>query len=128
MLLFGHTLVKSEKFYHISEIEDIKKTPPNSTVIFEFSKENTDIVEYCSKNSIRFPLYVESIKDVILSNALDASYIVVKDNLAKTAQNLANEYLFDAKILVFSQKEDDIEKYASLGIDGIIFPNAIIKL
>ena len=128
MLLFGHSLIKSEKFYHIKEIEDIQKTPPNSTVILEFSKDNIDIVEYLNQNFVKFALYAENIKDVILSNALDASYIVVKDKLAKSAQNLANEYLFDAKILVFGEDENDIEKFAMQGIDGIIFPNAIVKL
>jgi hypothetical protein len=48
--------------------------------------------------------------------------------LAKTAQNVAENYLFDAKILVLIEKEDEIEELALLGVDGVVFSNTIIKI
>ncbi|MDQ1268226.1 MAG: hypothetical protein QG560_869, partial [Campylobacterota bacterium] len=48
--------------------------------------------------------------------------------LAKTAQNVAESYLFDAKILVMIEDEDEIEELALLAIDGVIFSNAIVKI
>ncbi|WP_300795995.1 hypothetical protein [Helicobacter sp. UBA3407] len=38
-------------------------------------------------------------------------------------QKLAETYLFDAKILLCIQEEQEIEKTAECGIDGVIFAN-----
>ena len=71
---------------------------------------------------------VENITEILYASALGASYIVVEKELAKTAQNLADNYLFDAKILVMIESEDEIEELALLGADGVIFADAIVKV
>ncbi len=128
MLLFGHRFIKSESFYHIQDSEAINNTPPSSMIFVEFSEDNLDIIEYLNLNEIVFALGVKNITEVIYASSLNTSYIVIDKNLAITTQNIANNYLFDSKILVSLDDEKEIEEMAILGVDGVIFPNAIIKI
>jgi len=128
MLLFGHPFIESEKFYHIFNADAVVHTPPNSTLYIEFKEENLDIIKYLRENHINFALRVGSITEVIYAAALQSSYIMVDKELAKTAQSIAENYLFDTKILVHIEEEDEIEEMALLGIDGVIFSNAIVKI
>lgn len=128
MLLFGHKLIKSEQFYHIGSLEHIPHTPPSSTLYLHFSQENLEIITYLQNNAISFALYTATLQEVIFAHNLGASYIVVPKELAKTAQDVAQNYLFDAKILVLCSDDAQIEEFALLGVDGVIFGEAIIKV
>jgi len=128
MLLFGHRFIKSDLFYHIFDIDAIQKTPPSSTLYLEFNEKNLDIIEYLRLNKIDFALGVRTIKELIYAAALDASFIMLSKELAKTAQSIAETYLFDAKLLVHIESEDEIEEMALLGIDGVVFPEAVVKV
>jgi len=127
MLLFGHRFIPSESFYHITTIDAISKTPPSSKVFLEFSEDNLDIIQHLTKNSVKFVLSVENIRELIYASSLEASYILVQKEIAKSAQNIAESYLFDAKILVSLEDEDQIEEMAMLNLDGVLFPSAIIR-
>lgn len=128
MILFGHRFIESESFYHIDSISSIKKTPSNSLIYLDFNEENLDIIGHLVDNDIKFALHVESIKEVVYAENLGASYIILEQSLAKDAQKIANEYLFDAKILAHIESEDDIEDLAYKGVDGAIFLKAVIKI
>ncbi|UCN00679.1 hypothetical protein LCX93_01840 [Sulfurimonas sp. SWIR-19] len=128
MLLFGHRFIKSEKFYHVSDTDAIVQTPPASIIYLEFEEKNLDIIEYLNQNSIKFALKVQDVTELIYASALGAGYIHVEQKLAKTAQKIAENYLFDAKILVHIENEDEIEEMALLGIDGVVFTEAIVKI
>ncbi|QOP42803.1 hypothetical protein FJR45_02085 [Sulfurimonas sediminis] len=128
MLLFGHRFIKSEKFYHVSDIDAIIQTPPASIIYLDFEEKNLDIIEYLSQNSIKFALKVQNVTELIYASALGAGYIHVEQKLAKTAQKIAENYLFDAKILVHIENEEEIEEMALLGIDGVVFTEAIVKI
>lgn len=128
MLLFGHRFIKSETFYHISDVSDIAHTPPSSTLFLAFSEQNLDIISHLNLNQLSFALGVDTITDIIYASALNARYIILSQDLAKTAQELAQEYLFDAKILVKIEKDATIEALALLGVDGVIYPSAIVKI
>ncbi|MDD2790833.1 MAG: hypothetical protein PHU40_09250 [Sulfurimonas sp.] len=127
MLLFGHAFLPSETFYHISNIDGIKRTPSSSTVCFEFSEENMDIISHVNANGVSMALRVADITELIYAANLGAKYAIVLPKMAKTAQNIAENYLFDMKILVLIEEEREIEELAILGVDGVIFANAIIK-
>jgi hypothetical protein len=73
-------------------------------------------------------IFAQNITQLLYASSFNASYIVVEKELAKTAQNIAENYLFDAKILVMIENEDEIEELAILGVDGVVFPNTIIKI
>ncbi|MCF6340913.1 MAG: hypothetical protein L3J10_09235 [Sulfurimonas sp.] len=128
MIIFGHRFLKSENFYHINNIEAIQNTPPSSTILINFSEKNLDVINHAVVNFIPLAIQVKDITQIIYASTLCAKYIILSKELAKTAQNLADNYLFDAKILVTLESEDEIEELALLGIDGIIFSNAIIKV
>ena len=128
MLFFGHRFIESETFYHISSIDDISHTPPSSVVSLAFGEENLDIIAHCNLNQLTFALSVSTITQLLYASALNAHYIIVSQDLAKTAQELAQNYLFDAKILAKIEKDEAIEELALLGIDGVIYPSAIIKI
>jgi len=126
MILIGHKLVPFEPLYNIKNIEDIKKTPSNSIVIFDF--DNEELLEYCTQNEVSFSLHVDTLRDAIIANALRAKYILVYKKLSVLVQNIAQEYLFDAKILLYVEENADIEEVAQDGIDGIIMKCAIIDV
>ena len=128
MLLFGHRFIESKRFYHIFDIEDIIHTPPSSYLYVDFSKENIDIITYLQENDLSFAVNVQNITELIYANAFGANFITVQKNFAKTAQNIAENYLFDAKVLVHIESEKQIEEFAILGVDGVIFAEAIIKI
>ena len=122
MLLFGHSLIKTKPFYQINRCENIEKTPSNAIVVSHFDAYTAD---YCTKNGVVFALYVNDIRELILASNLKASFFVVKKSFAIVAQNIANEYLFDGKILLLSDSENDIDFAAMEGIDGILFTSGI---
>jgi hypothetical protein len=128
MIFFGHRFIESESFYHIPNIEAIQNTPPSSTLYIEFSETNLDIINHAFLNSMPTAIEIKNITELLYASSFGAAYIVVEKVLAKTAQDIAQNYLFDAKILVMVENEDEIEEFALLGVDGIIFSNAIIKI
>ena len=128
MLLFGHRFIPSPRFYHIDDIDAIVHTPPNSLLFLAFHERNLDIIEHMRLNSLSFGLSCRSLTEVIYAHALGAAYIIVDKTLAKDAQNAAENYLFDAKILVQSNDEEEIGEIAEEGIDGVLFPKGVIKI
>ena len=128
MLIFGHRFIGSDSFYHVQDIESISNTPPSSIVHIEFSEKNLDIIAHAGINKIQTSICAKDITQIIYASTFGASFIVVPSELAKSAQTIANEYLFDAKILVLIENEDEIEELALLGVDGVIFSSAIIKI
>ena len=127
MIFFGHKFIESESFYHVINIEAIMHTPPSSTIYLEFNEDNLDIINHANKNSIALALKVSTVMELVYASALGAKYIVVSKEQAKTSQNIAENYLFDAKVLVLIDDEKDITELAILGVDGVICSNAIIK-
>jgi LPS sulfotransferase NodH len=117
MQIFGHDFIKNSEFFFINGVDKIKNTTPNSILFFDFNKE---IITYCKTQNLVFGVRVKDIKELVLASASNASYLLVDKEFAKQAQNIANEYMYDAKILLISNDENDIEFCAKNGIDGII--------
>ena len=127
MIIIGHRFIPSENFYHVTNIDAIKKTPPSSCVYLDFSEENLETIKHANNNDICLALGVKDITELLYASNLGASYILVHSEFAPLAQNLANEYLLDAKILALIEDENEIEELALASIDGVILKNAIIK-
>lgn len=125
MLLIGHDAIAFKPFYAIHTFEEVQTTPSCSIVLFDF---NTVLAKKCADEKILFALHVKQIKELILANALGASYFIVTKSLALQAQKIADDYLFDGKILLLSNDENDIEFAALHGIDGILFEKGIHAL
>ncbi len=119
MKVFGHHLIKAEEFYTISKIEDIEKTPPNSIVLI--SNFNIEIATYCKKNLIPYAIKIDTIKDAIFANLLDAKYMICFKELGKKIMPIAQNYLFDTEVLVEISNDSEIEDLALIGVDGVIY-------
>jgi hypothetical protein len=128
MLVYGHRFIPSKSFYHVLDIQSILNTPPSSIIYVEFSEDNLDIINHTRLNHIDTAIYAKDITQIIYASSFGAMFIVVHADLAKNAQKIANDYLFDAKILVMIDDESQIQEFALLGVDGVIFPSSIVKI
>jgi hypothetical protein len=124
LIIIGHPLIPFKPLYKVAKKEELKKTPPKSTILIDFV--NKKLVKYGKDNNVPLALHVKSIKDACLANALNVKFIIVEKKLSKEIQKLATEYLFDAKIILQIDNEDDIEIAAQDFIDGVIFKEGII--
>lgn len=123
MILIGHLDLSSAPFYRIESIEAIAHTPSNTALFCDY---NVSLCHYAQEHNLTLAVHVHQIKELILAHAMGAQYLVVDKSLVLNAQKIADDYLFDAKILLLSEKEDDIEFAALNSIDGILFTRAIV--
>ncbi len=119
MMIFGDDRFECEKFFKITNIDELKQTKSNSTVLL--MQEDLQLQQYLSKNNIAYAVKINSIKSAVYANNLKASYIICDFDLAKDIQKIAENYLFDAKVLAVVCCESEIEKIANNFIDGAIY-------
>ncbi len=135
MKIIGHKWIKSDLFYTIdagekfdesSLREQVSATPPGSVLLFGKLDEASRLaIAYCRSNLLPCALEAADIKTVILGYNLGAGYIIADKTILKQTQELAREYLFDTLILARISDEEEIAGYAVMGIDGVIFEEAI---
>jgi len=122
MIIIGDKLIPCDNFARIKSIEDIVNTKPNSIVVFEFDKE---ILRYCLDNHIFCAPIVDDIKQSIISNSLNAKYQICTKEIATKLQKIAENYIYDSRILAIIEDEDEIEELATNSIDGVIYKRVI---
>ena len=118
MILIGDKLVPFENISKIEDIKDIKETKANSTVLFNY---DDDILKYCFENEISNCIVVSNIKQAIYANSLNSKYIVCNTDLAIKVQKIADNYMFDSRILAIIESSNEIEAIALNEIDGAIY-------
>lgn len=123
MILIGHADIQSSPFFRILDCAAISKTPSHATLFCDY---NVALCRYAHEHGLTLAVHVRQIKELILAHAMKVSYLVVDKSLVLNAQKIADDYLFDAKILLLSDTEDDIEFAALNSIDGILFASAIV--
>jgi len=126
MIVIGHPWIPSSHFRKVFSKEDITKTDANEIVLLEPLVDSHALAVYCRQNQIRYAVTAGTINDAILANALGAAYLVCEEDDAMMIQPIAQEYLFDVSVLVLIHEEKEIAKIARSGIDGVIFPEAIV--
>jgi len=109
-----------EIFVKVKTLEDIKNTPNNSTLIFDYCDSSIDVFNFCKLNNIPYGVNISHIKELIFISNLNAKYAFA-DNIknAKILQQIANEYLLDTKIILYIENFNEIEEIAMSGIDGV---------
>ncbi|MBU3014869.1 hypothetical protein KO488_08895 [Poseidonibacter lekithochrous] len=122
MLLIGDKLIPFTDIFNISSIDEIKNTKANALISFRY---NENILTYSYKNDLDYVVVISSIKEAIYANSLNAKYIACQKNLAKDIQKIADNYMFDSKILALISTDDEIEEIALNEIDGIIYKNLL---
>ena len=125
MIIIGHPWIESKRFCKVFSQEDIKKSKANDVVLLEPLVDSHEYAKYCKENQIPFAVVVNTLNEAIFANALGASYIICEEDDALMIQPIAQEYLFDTRILVLIRDEKEINKIARGGIDGVIFAEAI---
>lgn len=125
MIVVGDARFEFEKLTPVSNIEELQKTTPNSTVLL--LNEDFEFQKYLAQNNIAYAIKIDSIKSAIYANNLKASYLICDFDLAKEVQKLAENYLFDAKILAIIYNESEIEHVAKSYVDGVIYLNKLLE-
>jgi len=122
MIIIGHPLIASTPITSVASIQELKLTPPNSTVLIPY---DNILLQYVQSNHVSYAVKSTSIKEAILLNAMGAKYIIATQEAAQELQKVAENYMFDSRILVIINDEVEIEKLAMQEIDGVIFQNTI---
>lgn len=125
MLIIGHELIPYEKIYKVTNISQIKKTPSNSTILFDFN--NKEVLQYIKDTDVAFCVKISKPIEACLANALGAKYIVSKKDMASKIQKIAEEYMFDTKILCLVENEEEINFCIENFIDGVLYKQAVIR-
>jgi len=94
-------------------------------VLLEPLVDSHRFAQYCQENDIAYALVTNNLDDAIFANALGAKYMICEEDIALMIQPIAQEYLFDARILVLIHNTKEISKIARGGIDGVVFAEAI---
>ena len=125
MIIIGHPWIESSHFSKVFSQEDIEKSEVDNIVLLEPLVDSINLAKYCQNNDIPYAVSVNTLNDAIFCNALDANFMICEEDEACVLPPIAQEYLFDTKILVLVHDEKDIAKIARSGIDGVIFAEAI---
>ena len=109
-----------ETFIKVNSLKDIKNTPNNSTLIFEYDDSLIETFKFCKDNEIPYGVIINNVKELIFISNLNAKY-AFSDNLekAKLFQKIAENYLLDTKIIFLANSFDLIENLIKYEIDGI---------
>ncbi len=125
MILIGHPWIESPEFCRVYSKEDIEKSRPDQIMLLEPLVDSHVLAQHCRNNEIAYAVVVNSLDDAIYANALGALYMICDEDTALVIQPIAENYLFDTKVLVLIHSEKEIAKIARGGIDGVIFAGAI---
>ncbi len=125
MIIIGHPWIESSRFRKVFSEEDIKNSEVDNIILLEPLVDSIKLARYCQSNDIPYAVSVNTLNEALFCNALDANFMVCEEDEACVIQPIAEEYLFDTKILVLIHEEKDIAKISRSGIDGVIFPEAI---
>ena len=120
MLIFGAKDIETPNLFNVTSVEDIKNSSPKDIVLLNSLSSPYSLAKYCQENELAYAVEIASIKEAIFASNLGASFIICNFELAKELQKIADNYLWDSKILAKISSEDEIESVAILGIDGAI--------
>jgi len=122
MLILGSKHIKSPNFCKISSIDEIKNTKSNSFVLFAYDIET---VKYCNDNNVQSAVLIDSITQAIFCNNLNVDFIIVNESIAIDIQKIAQNYMFDSKVVQIINDDNEIEKAALNEIDACIYKELI---
>lgn len=119
MIILNDSRFSDEIFIEAKNLDDIKNSPNNSTIIFKYNENDLELYKFCQKNNIRYGVEIDSIKEFIFISNLNATYAMCNNlKLAKTLQKIADNYILETKIVIKSHIKN-IEEIALNEIDAI---------
>jgi len=126
MLIFGHPWIQTPPFRKLFSLEEIEQISPEEIILLEPLSDSITLAQYCQAQKRSFAVTVNTVTEALFANALGSRYIICQNEDAIKIQAIAQEYLFDSKVLALISSEKEIQKIAEHSIDGVIFPEAII--
>ena len=100
-----------ETFVYVKTLEDIKNSPNNATLIFEYCDSSLEVYNFCKINNIAYGVKVNNIKEMIFCTNLNAKYVFCNTlKKAKTFQKIVDEYLIDTQVVLLIDSLDKIEE------------------
>lgn len=119
MIIIGDDRFGLEKLFLVENIEDLSSTPSNCVVFIK--SQNIKLQTFCANNCVEYGVFVIDFKEAIYANNLKAKYIICSQTIGEKLQKIAENYLFDAKILALIDCEEEINKMCEIGVDGVIY-------
>ncbi|BEG57411.1 hypothetical protein NHP21005_10990 [Helicobacter sp. NHP21005] len=121
MLIFGHPQIPTSPFVRVKETEQIAQTLASDVVYFHATDEKAfELSAHCTQNGVKYAVCVRSPLEWALMENFKPSYILVESE-PKTYQNLADDYLSDARVLWVIDDEEQIEQALQMRMDGVVF-------
>ena len=119
MLILNHKLINPLKIVYVDSAKAIEKTLPNEFLVINGDLE---LAKFCYENAVEYASVVRNLTDALLLVNLGVKFLICEDlQKAKEIQKLAENYLFDSKVLLCISLDYEIEHAAKAGIDGVIF-------
>lgn len=125
MKIFGLPPIPYPKFQKIYQVEDIANIPANTIPYFKDTRDcDLAMGGFAYSNQVSYAFIPNSLKSFLIYSNLGAKYALIQSD-PTPFQALAKEYLLDIEILKIIEHSSEIERYALLGIDGVVFEEAI---
>ncbi len=123
MQIIGYELIPHQPFVLVDNKEELDKVEQEKVCFFEHY--DFCLLENASKKNLTFAVKIKSIKEAVLANGIGARFIVCSYEIASKIQEIAEYYLFDAKVAIVIDSEDEIEMAVAKKVDAVIFKGAI---
>lgn len=125
MKIFGLPPIPSPKFQKIYNAQEIANIPANTLPYFKDTRDcDLSIGGFAFDNNVEYAFMPSCIKSFLVYANLGAKYALIQSD-PLPYQALAKEYLLDTQILKIIHSQSEIEQYALLGIDGVVFQNIL---
>ena len=109
-----------EEFFYVKTMQDIKNSPNNATLVFEYCDSSLEVYNFCKINNIPYAVKINTIKEMIFCTNLNAKYIFCDTiKKAKVFQKIVDEYLIDTQIVLLVENLENLEEVVKDRIDAI---------
>ncbi len=118
LIILGDDSIQCKQIVAIDNFSQVDNSSPDDIIKLNF---DIKLLKKLSTNDIECIVVANSIYEVVFANKLKADYILVPKNITTQAQKIADNYMFDSKIIVSISTKKQLEVYATEGIDGVVF-------
>ncbi|NPA11248.1 MAG: hypothetical protein GXO62_03305 [Epsilonproteobacteria bacterium] len=110
----------NEEFIKAKNKEDIKKSPPNSTLLFDYDESLFEEFAFCKENNIPFGVFIQKSDELVFISNFKAKYALT-DNLehAKVFQKIVDDYLLDIRVVFLINSLQEIKDVIPYRIDAV---------
>ncbi len=123
MQIYGHELISFDFLYSVGSEEEIDEVENDGLLFFEYCPK---LIRYAKEKNRNFALHVFNETEAIIGNLVGAKLLICPHSIACKIQELAEYYLFDSKVAILINSEDEIALAIEKKVDVAILPEAIL--